>query len=613
MRNVMVFLGIAIFILGLVSVFTNLGLERTEPVLMQDGLFCVTESQLDHGPVVIGGTWNLFPDRFIDPKNVPSEGGIPTKVPGNWNLGNGTEMWGINDGYGSYHIRLEHVLPGRYGLWVDIVYTAYELYVDGEYVGGSGTIATDSTEGRADFTDLVAMFDIPEESSVDVVLLVSNYYHPVGGIGVAPIFGRSDQIEQVYARSVSLSVGLLTVFLVSVFIILFFHGKLNKDSSLVHFAVFCFALALKVAASNSLLGLFFPGIPLWLVSKFEYFTIPLAALAFSYYWDIVFGATAHKWLLYGFRTPLALYILLILVLPIPYFYPFLMPSIFLVIAMGIVWTVQVVRAYVRRRTLSGLMVFGIAVMLLTIAMQAFYYEQGIPNLFLNHMAAIGMVFFVFVNFHTLSYRFLLAKDDARKASAELESKVSERTRQLHAANEHLTWVASHDELTKVMNRNELMRLIVSRQFQAPVSVVYLDMDNFKQVNDLYSHKAGDLVLQAFAAKLLKSARATDLVFRVGGDEFVVILPNTGRSGALSFAQRLVYEMDTFCAEIAQPLQVELGVTLPLASECRLTGSMGIVVQETGKVDVDSMIQQADEALLVAKANGKNRYELVVLE
>jgi diguanylate cyclase (GGDEF)-like protein len=493
------------------------------------------------------------------------------------------------------------------------VYTAYELYVDGEYVGGRGTIATNSTDSRADFSDLVVMFDIPEESSADVVLLVSNYYHPVGGIGVAPIFGRSDQIQQVYARSISLSVGLFTVFLVSVFIILFFHGRLNKDRSLVYFAMFCFALALKVAASNSLLGLFFPGIPVWLVSKFEYLTIPLAALAFSYYWDIVFEANAHRWVLYVFRTPLALYILLILVSPIPYFYPFLMPSIFLIIAMGIVWTVQVAREYVHRRSLPGLMVFGVAVMLLTIVMQAYYYKHCIPNLFLNNMAAIGMVFFVLVNFHTLSYRFLLAKDDVRKASAELESKVSERTRQLHAANEHLTWVASHDELTKVMNRNELMRLIASRRFPAPVSVVYLDMDNFKQVNDLYSHKAGDLVLQAFADKLLKSARASDLVFRVGGDEFVVLLPNTRRDGVLSFAQRLVHEMDTFCTEIAQPLQVELGVALPLASECRLTGSMGIVVQETGEVDVDSMIQQADEALLVAKANGKNRYELVILE
>lgn len=613
MRNVMVLLGITLLVLGLSSIFTNHGMDRTESVLLQDGIYCVTETELDHGPVVIGGTWNFFPNQFIDPKNVPLQGGVPTKVPGNWDLMKETDMWGINDGYGSYHIRLEHVRPGRYGLWVDIVYTAYELYVDGEYVGGSGRIATDSTDSRADFTDLVAMFDISEESSVDVVLLVSNFYHPVGGIGVAPIFGRSDQIQQVYARSVSLSVGLFTAFLVSVFIILFFHGRLNKDCSLVYFALFCFALALKIAASNSLLGLFFPGIPVWLVSKFEYLTIPLAALAFSYYWEVVFEATAHRWVLYVFRTPLALYILLILVSPIPYFYPFLMPIIFLIIAMGSVWTVQVVREYVRRRSHSALMVFGIAVMLVTIAMQAYYYERYIPNLFLNNMAAIGMVFFVLVNFHTLSYRFLLAKDDARKASAELESKVSERTRQLHAANEHLSWVAAHDELTKVMNRNELMRLIASRRFPAPVSVVYLDMDNFKQVNDLYSHKAGDLVLQAFAVKLLKSARASDLVFRVGGDEFVVLLPNTGRNGVLSFAQRLIHEMDTFCTEIAQPLHEELGVTLPLASECRLTGSMGIVVQETGDVDVDSMIQQADEALLVAKANGKNRYELVVVE
>ncbi|MEA5031899.1 MAG: diguanylate cyclase [Sphaerochaeta sp.] len=612
MRNVMVFLGIALLVLGLVSIFNNLGLQRTEAELSQDRMFCVDASQLSNGPVVIGGTWNFFPNRFIDPKNVPLEGGIPTVVPGDWNLGNRTKTWGINDGYGSYHIRLEHVPPGRYGLWIDIVYTAYELYVDGQFVGGSGTVATEATASHADFTDLVTMFDVTEKPYVDLVLLVSNYYHPVGGIGVAPIFGRSDLVGQVYARSVSLSVGLVSILLVSVFIILFFHGKLNKDSSLVYFAVFCFALALKVAASNSLLGLFFPGIPLHLVSKFEYLTIPLAAFAFSYYWKIVFGFKVHRWILYGFRTILGLYILLILITPIPFYYPLLMPSIFLIIAMGLVWTVQVIRLYVKSSTVPGLMVFGIVVMLLTIVMQAFYYEHGIPNLFLNHMAAIGMVFFVLVNFHTLSYRFLLAKEDARKASTELETKVSERTRQLHAANEHLTWIASHDELTAVMNRNELMRLVVARHFSAPVSVVYLDMDNFKQVNDLYSHKAGDLVLQAFASKLLKSARATDLVFRVGGDEFVVLLPNTDRKGVISFARRLSGEMESFCSSISKPLQEELGIALPHSLECQLTSSLGIVVQETGEADVDFMIQRADQALMVAKANGKNRYELIEL-
>ena len=612
MRNVMVFLGIALLVLGVVSVFTNLGLDSARVGVSQDGVFAIDTDGGFQKPVLLTGVWNFYPNRFIDPDDIPLEGRVSTFVPSDWNLGNETEFWGINSGYGSYHVRLEHVNPGMYGLWIDTVYTAFELYVDGNYLGGAGTVGMDAQSSKAQFSDLLTMFEVAEKSYVDIVLLVSNNYHPVGGIGIAPIFGSSEQVEQLYTRSVSLAIGLVTIFLTSIFTTLFFHGKLNKDSRLIYFAVFCFALALKVAASNSLLGLFFPNIPIGVVSKIEYLTIPLAAIAFSFYWRRVFGLSVHRWIIHGFQILLALYILLILTTPIPIYYPFLMPIIFLIIGMGLVWTIQVSLSHMKTKSPPGLMVFGIFVMLVTIVMQAFYYEGNIPNIFLNHMAALGMAFFVLVNFHTISYRFMLAKHEVKQAAQELETKVLERTQQLHVANENLAWNASHDALTKLMNRNELMRRIDTQSFLPSFSVVYLDMDNFKLMNDMYSHKAGDLVLQSFASKLLKSARTHDMVFRVGGDEFVVLMPDTDSSGVLSFAKRLFLEMETFCVDIAEPLHMELGIPLPLSEKCRLTGSMGLVVKETGTIDVEFMIQQADEALLVAKANGKNRYELVVL-
>lgn len=127
-----------------------------------------------------------------------------------------------------------------------------------------------------------------------------------------------------------------------------------------------------------------------------------------------------------------------------------------------------------------------------------------------------------------------------------------------------------------------------------VSCVFLDVDEFKTINDNLNHQVGDEVLRVIARKLEYTARNTDFAIRYGGDEFVVFLFNSSLEGAANFAERLRY-------------RVERHPWDSVASGLRVTCSFGVAEVRSGEA-ITSWIRRADEALLAAKKKGRNRVE-----
>jgi diguanylate cyclase (GGDEF)-like protein len=202
----------------------------------------------------------------------------------------------------------------------------------------------------------------------------------------------------------------------------------------------------------------------------------------------------------------------------------------------------------------------------------------------------------------------------------LEDEVRRRTVELEEANRRLGLHAVTDPLTGLYNRAELENRVSERETfgsrldQSPsdqprgwtqLSVAYLDLDNFKYYNDQFGHSAGDEILKSVANRLLSSVRGYDVVFRVGGDEFVVMMPETNMVQARSVAERIRREL---CDHTLVPQSVvgsaEESIEIP--PDKRLSCSIGIA---TGLPDsdqnVDRLIRQADDALLQAKQIGKN--------
>jgi diguanylate cyclase (GGDEF)-like protein/PAS domain S-box-containing protein len=169
------------------------------------------------------------------------------------------------------------------------------------------------------------------------------------------------------------------------------------------------------------------------------------------------------------------------------------------------------------------------------------------------------------------------------------------------ADEQIRNLAYHDPLTSLPNRllfRDRLSLAVAQAHRAgqKLAVLFIDLDRFKVINDSLGHALGDRVLQTVAARLQASVREGDTVARVGGDEFVLILPGVQR------LLQVARVAEKICAALREPLVLE-------GHELFVTTSMGISVYPDDGEDAEALIKNADTAMYRAKEHGRNRYQL----
>ncbi|GEO85574.1 MULTISPECIES: bifunctional diguanylate cyclase/phosphodiesterase [Alphaproteobacteria] len=187
------------------------------------------------------------------------------------------------------------------------------------------------------------------------------------------------------------------------------------------------------------------------------------------------------------------------------------------------------------------------------------------------------------------------QEELREAKQQAEL----RNRELEQARQHMEHNSLHDALTNLPNRRyldqHLMRLDVEGEMQAQATVLHIDLDRFKDINDTLGHGAGDAILKHVATKLRESTRMEDFVARIGGDEFVVVC-----------ADNLTEEQygDLACRVID-------AVNTPITYagyECRVGASVGIATRELSDGKAEQLLVNADIALYEAKRHGRNRVE-----
>lgn len=187
---------------------------------------------------------------------------------------------------------------------------------------------------------------------------------------------------------------------------------------------------------------------------------------------------------------------------------------------------------------------------------------------------------------------------------ELKPRVLERSiryaLKLGETLQQLRQLAMHDELTGLLNRRELQRLLHEEwhrgsRFLHPFSLVLADIDHFKRINDQYGHPVGDQVLRHVAELLAGQVRLVDRLARFGGEEFAIIMPETGRKESVQATERLLVLLEqTPCVIPGQDLSIQ--VTL----------SAGVAVSPHDANNAETLIAAADKALYDAKKGGRNR-------
>jgi len=217
------------------------------------------------------------------------------------------------------------------------------------------------------------------------------------------------------------------------------------------------------------------------------------------------------------------------------------------------------------------------------------YEAGADAYAPSDISAIGLR----ARLHS-AQRLVQLQNSWSKDRAQLRQTAAE----LAVANRRLANVALTDLLTGLPNRRSAMDLLAQAWSAAtrsgsPLSVMVVDIDHFKQINDTYGHAGGDIVLREAAHSLRASARREDSVCRIGGEEFLVICPGTDLKAAMRSAERLRSSLEA--------KQILVGLT-----EKSVTASIGVAVHEVGTVDSDALVSAADKALYQAKKAGRNQ-------
>lgn len=195
--------------------------------------------------------------------------------------------------------------------------------------------------------------------------------------------------------------------------------------------------------------------------------------------------------------------------------------------------------------------------------------------------------------------YLVKPCDAQELKARLKAgkRILDLQEQLVSANRTLQFQATHDSLTGLLNRRAIVEILQKELARAQrereaVSVILVDIDHFKKINDTQGHPAGDAVLCQLSQIMTSSVRSYDSVGRYGGEEFLIVLPGCPSELA---------------TERAEQVRLRLGEPSSDPSKNRITVSMGVAAAH-GPIKMEKLLSRADDALYRAKRNGRNRVE-----
>ena len=184
---------------------------------------------------------------------------------------------------------------------------------------------------------------------------------------------------------------------------------------------------------------------------------------------------------------------------------------------------------------------------------------------------------------------------------ELLARVKKELR-IHALIQKLENLASRDELTQLYNRrffyesaNKMIEY--AKRHNHPLSIIMLDIDHFKLVNDTFGHANGDLVLKSLSQTMEATQRKSDTIVRLGGEEFAILLPDTNEEQAIQIAEKLRHKIE------------QTPVNLTTDNEINYTISLGVSqINTLTDKNIDDSLQRADEALYRAKEKGRNNVQ-----
>lgn len=575
------------------------------------------------GNVALSGEWHFYEGGYVsDYENGASTPGIKKvkKVPANWGLREPANAPG-EFGFGTYELTV--LLPKQrpeLGIRLKTVSSAYVLSANGQPVASAGRVGTTAAESSSQYRPQVS--PLPELGDTLVLRMdVANFDHARGGLWDTVRLGPTDSLIFERRASLYIAASLASAALMIGLYHLFIWLLRPRDMPSLVFALLCAGLAVRLVSVNELLILqLAPTLGHSALLRAEYLSMALLiGFGVIFLRQVVEDDLPRRYVVAVAGVCLA-YALVILTTSPVVFTRLLILIHLLLGVVAVLTAVATVRAI--RRKVQGIWLYAISCILLILVTAHDVFVNTfsrVPPLDFgvgdNDLVAFGFVAVVFAQAIVLAIRSASAMDELEVRSLELssakdeldgyardlEARVLKRTADLKAANVQLERLSRIDGLTNLYNRREFDLRIESDwadhvRRQAELSLILIDVDNFKGYNDHYGHGAGDDTLVAIGGAL-KSAvsRPTDLVARYGGEELVVLLPNTDRNGALLVAEQL--------RKAVQSLEITHSETAAGV----VTISLGVATTVPARgASADDFLDAADQALYRAKEQGRNQ-------
>lgn len=575
-----------------------------------DGLIVVKSSDFSQRKTLaLVGDWSFFWEQLLEPEQAKAAKKSSSLI-------NGSDGWqsGKYDidydaiGFATYYLDVAlQQSSSNLAISIPQIESAYRLYIDADFMASGGLVTdTESAASPGYNSTIVRVPNGLKEFSITIQ--VSNYHSSWGGLWTPIVLGDADSLHILKQDKVALSMFILGALLIIAihYLIQFFFRP--ADNIPLVFACLCLLLFLReftVEHMSFALSAFAGGFVL--VTKLNFFSFYAGIPTALYFFHLCYRQEFHPkfcLLVYSVSVVFAAFIL---VFPTRYFG--ISITMFQVIAL-IVMIYVLQRMWVamgKKRRGAGVMLIG-SLIAFAFSVNDILNMNSIINT--GRFFSLGIVAFIMCQSFVTNNRFnhLINNNekltdnlkernaDLELMSEQLESKVEQRTRQLKLANKELESLANNDPLTNTFNRHGLQQHIQAaferyRRSEEPFSIVLIDYDHFKEINDSYGHDVGDIVLLTGADLIKSGIREQDKLARWGGEEFLVLLPDTNLEGAFAIANKL---KDAINAKpIGQPIGVKVSVT-------------GGVAQAHHKDTFETLFKRADDALYQGKQDGRNR-------
>ena len=541
----------------------------------------------------LDGSWEYFPDQFIQP-------GIDSVQLSEYLLYSYVPMvWKNNpagQGFGTYRLTIT-------GLDSDVIYSLYfyekvssaRYYINGTHIGSDGVPGIAEKLESPEYVPSLQSFHAPY-GNAELLIHISNFNMKNGGFWESVRFGRAEDLRHYWIQNLliqTLVIGAL-IFMGLYHLLLFLMRRQSTAPFWLSLVILLIVIKSFISGEQILMRLA-PGISQIGLMKFSTLAVTFMIPTFLCFIKNSFPGIVSEMIVRLNFMISGIYGLIILTLKFSLVQTVYPPYLWVVI-LNLVYLVYIIsKAFYHRLPGSGWSFIGTLIILLSGLNDILYELHYIQTAYiLNFGLLFSLLFQTLLNVSRYSHAY----SELEILRNQLEKKVEMRTEELLEERNKLEAIARIDSLTGLFNRNsshEVFEREIQRfkRYGTGFSVILIDLDHFKKINDSYGHTVGDIALQIVSGEIREVSRTSDFCFRWGGEEFLLMLPSTTEENARLFAEKLRLNI------ASTPIKTKKATFF-------ITMSYGISSIKEKNEDIIQILNRADMALYRAKDDGRNR-------